>query len=205
MNVNQEEALTFVLLGMSLMFFGRLSYYVVLGLYRKFMFELEYMKHPRLVNYDQQIADYLCPEFHDWQSAQLVLRGLPVGMYKVCKGCGTIMGNSEFMVSKEVLEKIAEANKLAEQKLQLERQVQARIDSIRKTYVDHYIARNFVKEVNDVHMAERLRALSDYTITALADASEKVAAELTGQAELEDRYKDWPKTMGIKSNQKGNA
>lgn len=206
MNINQQEALVFVLLGMSLMFFGRLSVYAAIALYHKFKLELEYMNHPRLVPYNEyQACRHRDEQVHDWHSAQLVLRGLPVGMYKVCLTCGSIMGNNEFMVSNEVLDKMAEAIKIGQQKKELERQVQERIEGLRRSYVDGYITRNFKTEINDVHLAERLRALGDYSVTALADASEKVAAELTGQEELEEKYGEWPKALGRKSNSGGNA
>lgn len=200
--ISQNEAVMFVLLGMSLMFFGGLTILQARSWYEHVKFEYDYMKHPRLVQFDSR---KLCDEEHQWQSLKLVLRGLPVGMYRVCVACGYISHNSEWMVSDEVLHKVNEATQIAEAKLEAERQVQARVDALTQAQIDQYITTHFKAEVNDVHLADKLRALGKFAIHALANASEKVAAELTGQVELEDRYKDWPKTLGLKSSRGGNA
>lgn len=199
---SQSEALVFVAYGFSLAFFSTLAIRQVQQIYRRVKFEQQYRKHPRLVAYDKTKR---CQKPHSWQDVQLVLRDLPPGKYKVCVDCGAMMGREDFMVSKEVLEAIAEAKVLTEKRLEIERQVQARIKDLTDAYVEAYVARNFASEVNDVHFAERLKKLADYTISALASASEKVTDELTGQAELEEKYKDWLKILGVGSKRGGNA
>lgn len=196
--ISQNEAVTFVGLGFCLAFFGYFTILQARDWYARVLLEYEYMKHPRLVEYSER---QVCPqgEPHKWRDVTLALRGLPVGKYKVCTTCASICGNSQFMVSNQVLDQIEEASKLLDQKAALELEIQNRIADLACAYVDQYIKRNFVQEVNDVHLADKLRALSKYTISALADASEKVASELTAQSDLEAKYKDWPSKI------KGNA
>lgn len=199
--ISQNEAAIFVGYGFALAFFSTLAIRQLQLIYGRVKFEREYNKHPRLVPYDKTRR---CLKPHSWTDVQLVLRKLTPGKYKVCTDCGALMGREDFMVSTEVLEAIAEAKILAERKLEAEREAQARITALTDAYVDSYIARHFASEVNDVHFAERLRKLAKYTVSSLASASEKVADELEGQAELDEKYKDWPKTLGL-NKKKGNA
>lgn len=194
--ISQNEAAVFVLLGMSLMFFSSLAAKQLFAFYDKVKLEYAYMKHPRLIEYSMLRA---CEDPHKWREVVLALRGLPVGKYTICTECGSIIGQDAFMCSDQVLQQVKEGVELMDKKAELQRQVNDRIEGLRSAYVDHYIKRNFSQEVNDIHLAEKLRALGRYSVTALADATEKVASELTAQTDLDKRYEAWPSKL------KGNA
>src|SRR5882724_11483219 len=103
---SQSEATVLVAYGFLLAFFSTLAMRQIMTIYGKFKFEHQYRKHPRLVPYDKTKK---CFKPHWWKDVQLVLRDLDPGKYKICTDCGSFMGREDFMVSKEVLEAIAEA------------------------------------------------------------------------------------------------
>lgn len=187
--ISQSEAAVFVVYGVALAFFGTLVFKQIAQLYKTAVFEYDYMKHPRLV--EHSILRACSEEPHKWVDAALALRGLTSGTYKVCGVCGTILGNQVVMCSDEVLKQIKQALDLNEKRQAAELLIHARITELANGYIDHYIKRNFAEEINDVHYAEKLRALAKFSVKSLADASEKVAAELIAQNDLESRYDGW--------------
>lgn len=194
--ISENDALIFAGMGFVLAVCSGLWIRQFIAVWNHAKFEYDYMKHPRLLEFSE---NRLCVEIHKWQETTLVLRGLPVGKYQVCTACGCISGNSEVMCSDAVLAQMRQALEIAQKKIELETQVQARINEVADGYIDAYIRRNFTSEVNDVHFAERLKKLAEYAFNAQASARDKVADEISAQTKLDASYKSWP------SQFKGNA
>lgn len=171
-------------------------------LWKTFKFELEYLKHPRLVPFDES---KVCPDLHTWVEAELVLRGLPPGRYRVCNACGEILGQPETMVSQEVLQHMREALELKKNKDAAEDAVIARINEVANGYIQGYIMREFMDEINKAgnrledDPTIKLKRLVDFAYEAQAQARDKVFAEQEAVDDLEKRYTNWP------TGRKGNA
>lgn len=159
-------------------------------------FEYEYMKHPRLVKYDDEKQ---CEEPHTWRVVELALRGLPFGEYQICMKCGTISGNLDYMVSEQVLAQVQEAQKILAQKEALEREVQDRIEGYAAVAVDRAIYREFPMEAKDLTFVRRIHELVEYSHEARIEAAKKVASELEAQQSLNKKYDSWETKV------KGNA
>jgi hypothetical protein len=160
--------------------------------FRQCQFEYDYMKHPRLLTYSEFS---LCSGPHEWTDVKLALRGLPFGDYRVCAICGAISGNTEFMASHVVLKHIREANEIKAKEKALKDAINQRIGEIADGTIDRYIRAAF-PVVSD---PSKLKAYAKFVLNATADATEKVAAELKGQKDLDAKYAEWPSKI------KGNA
>jgi predicted small metal-binding protein len=182
----QIEVLKVVLI-LAAMCSGWMAVTVVKAIIAKVRLEYEYMKHPRLVPYD---ASKKCEDRCNRKNVALALRGIPYGMYLVCIKCGTISGNDQQQVSKEVLEHMIEALKLADEKEAAANALQARINAVADAVIDRYIQTNLMGH----HDQSYFRAMKDlvrYSFAAQAEARDKVLAEQNAQTELDKRYAGW--------------
>jgi hypothetical protein len=157
---------------------------VLKAIYAKVRLEYEYMKHPRLIQYDH---DKVCDERCDRKNVALALRGIPYGMYLVCIKCGLIGGNDKQMVSKEVLDHMVEALKLADEKAAAAIAIQNRINDVADAVIDRKLKSTLSSDVT----IKVVKELIAYAFAAQAEARDKVAAEQNAQTELDKRYAGW--------------
>ena len=187
--MDQQTQIEFlkVILILTAMCSGWMAVQVSQAIYRKVKLEYEYMKHPRLVPCDPLAK---CEDRCDRRNVALALRGLPYGMYLTCIKCGTISGNDQLMVSKEVLEHMREALKLNEAKEAAAAELQKRINDVADAVVDRYIAvRSWDNMGSNTEL--HLKNLVKYAFAAQAEARDKVLAEQNAQTELDRRYAGW--------------
>ena len=191
MNIDQNDPLILIALGSMIAVLGAIAIRIGYQAYLNFKFELEYLRHPRLVPYNEFAG---CHQPHAWVNVDLALRGLPPGRYKVCQECGTITNNTEFMLSKEVLEHIKEANEILAKTAAAEKEVMDRINALADSMINHYI--RYENMHDGFHSEARLKALVQYAFAAQAEARDKVEAEQVQKRALEDRYAGWSKKTG---------
>lgn len=189
MNLNQQEAILFVLMGVSLAFFGALSGKVLATFITRAREEYAQLRNPSLIPSD--VANE-CLDVHGWQDVKLALKGLPLGVYKICTKCGKISGNDSFMLSAALLAKVNEGTKLLNKQLEEEARILERIENLARGYVHHYAKRLFPKEMADEDFAAKLLEFGEYAMDALNKADQKIADEIDAQTDLNDQYHDWP-------------
>lgn len=166
---------------------------VALNLWTTIKFELEYLKHPRLVAHDEI---KLCQDPHRWVDVQLALRGLSPGHYKVCQECGCILNNSEFVVSSEVLQQAKEALEILQKRDAEKKELTDRIFELSDRSINNEITRTLISlagtsQIGSTDSRKMLKDLIDFSFKAIDEATDKVTAENKARLELEKKYDSW--------------
>ena len=99
-------------------------------------------------------------------------------------------------MSPNIVAQVNEKLRAEEHRLKVEEVIAARISRLREDYVERYIRKNFSHEINDSEYAQKLLNLAKYSIEAMTAATEKVAAEIEVQTELNAKYDGWTNKTG---------